>query len=46
MDAAPATEGGHSTLPSPRLSAPQIIAHHEYILQPFVTLVGEDEPTF
>jgi nicotinamidase-related amidase len=36
-------KGGHSTLPSPVLSAPQIIAHHEHILQPFMTLVSVDE---
>ncbi|MFP4438777.1 MAG: hypothetical protein ACLFVO_16165 [Chloroflexaceae bacterium] len=46
MDAAPATEGGHSTLSSPLLSAPQIIALHEHVLQPFVTLIAEDELTF
>lgn len=39
-------KGGHSTRPSPLLAAPQIIAHHEHILQPFVTLVGEDELAF
>jgi aminoglycoside 6'-N-acetyltransferase len=39
-------KGGHSTLPSPVLAVPQIIAHHEHILQPFMTLASVDELPF